>query len=364
MVSEWLSGELPEIEEIQERLKAIFPREIDVNGYIIREMGAKTVFTMLYSFCVDEEEWIRPATITCMTDEKAVMQTPEKRKEWLALSQSKDAPRDIPGRWYKPNTREPIRDETIREMVRLNAVIERAGLATTSPLPRYSLQAQFADLFNPKLQGEELDLAIQKWQEDFLSATSLARVALSKRLVSASSDGVLVNLPNGETRKMASGPSSELAKAVVEQFAKKFMKDPAVILMSESAKKLLLKDDDLCQAIGFDVDVSTVLPDLILAELGEKQPIIVFIECVASDGPINDRRKLELLELAAKAGYKEKDCVCVTVFRDRSNSVSRKLVPSISWGTFIWYASEPDNIIYLREGNEERAVSIGGFLEL
>ena len=28
MVSEWLSGELPEIEEIQERLKAIFPREI------------------------------------------------------------------------------------------------------------------------------------------------------------------------------------------------------------------------------------------------------------------------------------------------------------------------------------------------
>ena len=50
MVSEWLSGELPEIEEIQERLKAIFPREIDVNGYIIREMGAKTVFTMLYSF--------------------------------------------------------------------------------------------------------------------------------------------------------------------------------------------------------------------------------------------------------------------------------------------------------------------------
>ena len=41
MVSEWLSGELPEIEEIQERLKAIFPREIDVNGYIIRENGCK-----------------------------------------------------------------------------------------------------------------------------------------------------------------------------------------------------------------------------------------------------------------------------------------------------------------------------------
>lgn len=364
MDSEWLFGKLANIEEIQERLKSIFPREIDVNGYIIREMGAKTVFAMLYCFCIDGEDWIRPATITCMTDEQAAIQVPEERKNWLRLSQSKDAPRDIPGRWYKPNTREPIRDETLREMVRLNAVIERPGLATTSPLPRYSLQSQFSELFNPELQGEELITAIQKWQEEYLSATALARVALSKRLVASSSDGVLVHLPNGETRKMASGPSSELTKAVVEQFAKNFMKDPAVILMSESAKKLLLKDDDLCQAIGFDVDVSTVLPDLILAELGEKHPIIVFFECVASDGPVNERRKQELLDMVIKAGYKEKDCVCVTVFKDRSDSVSRRLVPSIAWGTFIWYASEPENIIFLRDGNLERAVSIGKFLEL
>lgn len=361
---EWLSGRVADIEEIQERLKTIFPREIDVNGYIIREMGAKTVFSMLYSFCVDGREWIRPATITCMTDEQADIQLPEERKKWLILSQSKDAPRDIPGRWYKPNTREPIRDETLREMVRLNAVIERTGLATTSPLPRYSLQSQFADLFNPEMQGDELVTAIKNWQKEYLSATALARVALSKRLVASSSEGVLVHFPNGETRKMASGPSSELAKAVVEQFAKNFMKDPAVILMSESAKKLLLKDDDLCQAIGFDVDVSTVLPDLILAELGEKNPIIVFAECVASDGPINERRKQELLDLAIKAGYIEKDCVYVTVFRDRSDSVSRKLVPSIAWGTFIWYASEPENIVYLREGHLERKASIAKFLEI
>ena len=105
-------------------------------------------------------------------------------------------------------------------MVRLNAVIERAGLATTSPLPRYSLQAQFADLFNPKLQGEELDLAIQKWQEDFLSATSLARVALSKRLVSASSDGVLVNLPNGETRKMLQAQVVNLQRQLLSSLLK------------------------------------------------------------------------------------------------------------------------------------------------
>lgn len=364
MSNEWLTVGLPKIEDIQNRLKEIFPREIDVNGYIIREMGAKTVFTMLYSFCVDSNDWIRPATITCMTDEQASIQDSGSRKRWLEISQGRNGPRDIPGRWYMPNTREPIRDETIREMVRLNAVIERPGLPTTSPLPRYSLQGKFAELFNPELQGEALAAAIYEWQNEFLSATSLARIALSRRLVSSQSDGVLVHLPNGETRKLATGPSSELAKAVVEQFTKNFMKDPAVVLMSESARKLLLKDDDLCRAIGFNVDVSNVLPDLILAELGEENPIIIFVECVASDGPVNDRRKQELISMARSANYRETDCAYVTVFRDRSDSISRKLVPSVAWGTFIWYASEPDEIIFLREGGAEKRTSIGDMLRL
>lgn len=364
MCNVWMPESLLSIEEIQERLKNIFPREIDINGYIIREIGAKTIFTMLYGFCVNGNQWIRPATITCMTDEQSVIQSLEQRKEWLLLNQSKDAPRDIPGRWYKPNTREPIRDETLREMVRLNAVIEKEGLPTTSPLPRYTLQLQFAQLFDPNLQGQALTDAIEEWQNEYLSATALARVALSKKLVTATSDGVLINLPNGETRKMAAGPSSELAKSVVEQFAKNFIKEPAVILMSESAQKMLLKDDDLCRAIGFNVDVSTVLPDLILAELGEEHPMIIFIECVASDGPVNDRRKHELIDLANKAGYLETDCVFVTVFKDRSDSASRRLVPSIAWGTFIWYASEPENIIYMREGNEEKKVSIAEYFKL
>jgi hypothetical protein len=83
----WLTAKLPKVEEIQNRLKKIFPREIDTNGYIIREMGAKTVYTMLYGFCVGGNEWIRPATITCMTDEQAAIQSLESRKQWLFMSQ-------------------------------------------------------------------------------------------------------------------------------------------------------------------------------------------------------------------------------------------------------------------------------------
>ncbi len=106
------------------------------------------------------------------------------------------------------------------------------------------------------------------------------------------------------------------------------------------------------------------MPDLILAELGEERPIIVFVECVATDGPINDRRKQELIMLAREAGYRDADCAYVTVFKDRSDSASRRLVPSIAWGTFIWYVSEPEEIVYLRKNEVQKRTSIGDILKL
>lgn len=355
MISKWDYEELPSIEEINKRLKMIFPREVDVNGYISREMGAKTVFCMLYGYCVGENAWIRPASITCMTDEQAKKHRKVQREEWLQNIQSSNAPRDIPKRWYKPNTREPIRDETIREMVRLNAVNERRGLPTTSPLPRYALNESFAQLFNPELHDLDLKQAITAWQRQYLSKNALARIAImTKTYNDSGAAGILIHLPNGETRRVANGPSNLLAKAVVEQFTQHFMNEPAVILISESAKKLLHCDEQLCQAIGFHIDVKTILPDLILADLGGNSTKLVFVECVASDGPINDRRKEELIYLAETAGFDKTSCVFLTVFRDRASGVSRKLLSSIAWGTFVWYESEPKNLIYLREAGEQK----------
>lgn len=54
------------------------------------------------------------------------------------------------------------------------------------------------------------------------------------------------------------------------------------------------------------------------------------------------------------AGFQEKDCVYVTVFKDRSD---------VAWGTFIWYASEPENFIFLRDGKEAvKKISVGEIL--
>src|ERR1044072_6351875 len=64
-------------------------------------------------------------------------------------------------RWYQDTTREPIRDETLREgLVTLGAVIMRTDVATTSSRPRFALTRRFAALFDPLLAGAALTHAI------------------------------------------------------------------------------------------------------------------------------------------------------------------------------------------------------------
>src|SRR5690606_6077038 len=137
--------------------------------------------------------------------------------------------------WYADNTREPIRDETLRDgLVAIGAVTQREDLPTTSGLPRYALKADFVSLFDPALDGEALERAIGEFQQKHLSKGALARVTILRAGAAAGSAGVLVTFPSGETRSLAPGPSSFIAQAVIEVFAKRFLEQPAVLWLSES----------------------------------------------------------------------------------------------------------------------------------
>src|SRR5262249_42928282 len=148
-------------------------------------------------------------------------------------------------------------------------------------------------------------------------------------------ESVLVKLPNGETRRLAPGPSSLLAKAVVEEFAPRFLGAPAVVLMSESAQKLSYSDETLARAIGFNIRVSGTLPDLVLADLDGKSPLILFVECVITDGAVTWRRREELASLAVEGGFRFSDCAYLTVFHDRVSSPFARVATSLAWGSFV-----------------------------
>jgi len=105
---------LPSLALIAERLSIVFPEGVEHRNYVVREMAARTVFVMFYAGAVEGgDRWIRPSMVTDMTDAQAAAVTDEARLGWhRSMSSSKKV--RAAGTWYAVNSREPIRDETLR----------------------------------------------------------------------------------------------------------------------------------------------------------------------------------------------------------------------------------------------------------
>jgi hypothetical protein len=171
-----------------------------------------------------------------------------------------------------------------------------------------------------------------------LNKGALARLAIVRRGAGVSADQVLVTFPNGETRRMKPGPSSEITKAVV--------------FLSESGNKVVARDDELARSIGLAIQADKNLPDTILVDLGPVHPLLVFVEVVATDGPISQRRKEALEDLVAEAGFPAEHVAFVTAYLDRSAGPFKKTADSLAWGSYAWFAAEPERLVVFSEARE------------
>ena len=351
------------VPDIHERLQAIFPEGTANRNYVTREIAAKTVFVMLCMGAVEgADRWLRPDQVTRMTDAQAELTGDADREAWTKESM-RPARGYIEGRWYAANTREPIRDETLREgLVRVDAVKERAGLPTTSPKGRYALTEGFAALFDPGLTGDGLQTAIEEWQSGHLSSGALARVTIMRRGAVAREGRVLVTFPSGETRHMEPGPSSVISKAVIEEFTPRFLQQPGVIWLSESRNQVVARDDRLAQDIGLTIRPDRNLPDLILVDLGPAESLLVFVEVVATAGPVSEARQAALMAIATEAGFNEDQVAFVTAYADRDDAAFKGSVSELAWRSFAWFMSEPDHIMVLHRGTDTEQVRLSDLM--
>jgi hypothetical protein len=342
--------DLSEVSEIKERLAAIFPEGTPNRPYFTREMAARVVFVMLYAGAVERlGRWLGPKHVYGMSDAQAKL-----REETDRLSYSDNAWKPgfkpIGERWYADTTREPIRDETLRDgLVRVGAVVQRPDVATTSGKPRYALRDDFAALFDPALQDEPLAAAIALWQHEHLHPLALARIALLRQGAASITDRVEVVFPNRTVRQLAPGPSSVISKAVVEIFAPAFLYRPAVLLLSESGDKIVIQEEHQIASIGLKIDRAKLLPDIILFDLERSRELLVFVEVVATDGPISESRKQALLEIAKGAKVPPERIAFLTAYRDRDEPAFKKTFGTVAWNTLVWFMAEPEHVVMLRE---------------
>lgn len=332
--------------EIHARLPTIFPEGSANRDHSIWEISAKTMFVMIYAGAIEGTDlWIRPDQVTRMTTAQAEQTDNDARLAW-AKDSIRPSKADVPGRWYAVNTRESIRDDTIRYALIVNgAVIERPGLATTSPAGRYALQGDFAALMAPDLDEATFIAKAAAWREKHLNKGALARIAIVRKGAAGGGEYELVTFPNGETRRMSTGASADISKAVIEVFAPKFLQKPGVITLSESGNKVVARDDELAKAIGLTIPADKSLPDIVLVDLGPAHPLLVFVEVVHTDGPVNEARKTALLQISEGAGFPPEHVAFVTAYLDRGGQPFRKTVSSLAWGSYAWFASEPDCLI-------------------
>lgn len=340
------------ISDIQTRLFAIFPSGLEQRGALTREMAAKTIWVFLYGGMIEAQgRLLRPSHVYFYTEDQAFQVEDEDRLTWVANSK-KQGFRPPGKRWYADTTREPIRDETIRlGFVDIGAIGKILGIATTSSAPIYYLKAEFAALFDPDLVDEALAGAIDMWQKKHLSPAARARMALIAAGKVSKSDEILVSCPDGTILKLAPGPSSLISKGVVEVFAKNFLSASALLWMSESGAKVRYHDDKVAKAVGLHIDAAKALPDIILANVGETggDTSLIFIEVVASDGPMTRARKESLLTYVTTAKFPEEQCYFVTAFEDRADGAFKKALPTLAWGSYVWFRSEPDRLMWLSE---------------
>ena len=336
---------LLDVESIRARLQIIFPDGTPERSKCTGLAAARTIFVMLYVGAIEGGEWLSPKYVYRMGNSQAALTSDAERVAYLTAVKKPGTP-EPPDRWYRENTRESIRDEALKGgLVPIGAVLLNPHVSTTANKGRYILRGDLAALFDPALTLNQFKVAAAAWRGKHLTQNALATVTVLQVAAAGAKAKVPVTLPSGEGRVMLPGLSSVITKAVVEIFAPNFLTNPAVVWISESGRKVVEKDDRLLQALGIKIRPEKLLPDVILADTAGGLLLFVFVEVVATDGPIHEARRAALLRLITDAGFNPDQAAFLTAFHSRNHAAFKKAVASLAWGSFAWCLSEPEHLI-------------------
>ena len=338
---------LPSVEEVRRRLEVIFPETFPDRGILVGIMAARVIFVFLYGgFIEGQGRFLRPSHVYFFTEEQAHKITDSERYHWLSVA-TRPGHRPEGKRWYADTSREPIRDDLMRnQLLRLGIIQKLPGYPVTSSLPTNYLSSDFAALFDPILDEDPLTAAIHEWQIRRLNPATLQRMALRAQGIQASEGDVLIEMPDGSRIRISGGPSSQIIKGLIEDFTSRHMENPAVLWLSASDKKAYPQFVELAAQVGLRFSLNAELPDLILADIGEAVRFL-FCEVVATDGAITETRKQALLTLVSGSNIPASAVRFLSAFEDREASAFRKNFSQIAVDSLVWFRTEPDLLVIL-----------------
>jgi adenine-specific DNA-methyltransferase len=273
-------------------------------------------------------------TLLALLDLKPEMSWPEAEDPLMGITPIMDFCRDYYGRQYAPNTRETFRRQTMHQFV-------DAGLAVPNPddpsrpvnSPKFCYQIEPVALELLRTYGTSA------WADN-LKAYLRSVETLKQRYARARElKMVPVTLAEGKEVYLTPGAHSTLVKAIIDEFAPRFVPGGHVIYVGDTGNKWRYFDEEALRALGVTVDMHGKMPDVVIHHV--EKDWLVLIEAVTSHGAVDAKRREELATLfqGARPGL-----VYVTTFLTRSDMT--RYISDISWETEVWVREAGTHLIH------------------
>lgn len=238
------------------------------------------------------------------------------------------------GKEYAPNTRETFRRQTMHQFVAAGIALynpDEPGRPVNSPKAVYQIEPETLTLL--KAYGSP---SWDKSLQDYLSI----RKTLAARYAKAREQKLIpVQITPGQEINISPGEHSELIKAIVEDFAPRYVPGGVLAYVGDTGEKWGYFDKGLLAELGVSVDSHGKMPDVVLY-YSEKNWLLL-VESVTSHGPVDGKRHAELARLFAGATA---GLVYVTAFPSRQ--LMTRYLSEIAWETEVWVADAPSHLIH------------------
>lgn len=152
----------------------------------------------------------------------------------------------------------------------------------------------------------------------------------------------LLRLPNGEPFVLPANRRNSLGVDTIELFCPRYTPGAVVVHFVDVANLIMLHDRALLTHLKVPNTAQDEVPDLVLYDQQCEQ--LVLLELLGSHGLISFRRKYELRTMFQ--GYKGEK-LYISVVYNLEDCIKNPY--EVAWGTYIWQAQQPDQLLYQQE---------------
>ncbi len=235
---------------------------------------------------------------------------------------------------YAPNSRETIRRHSMHQFVEIGIALynpDNPARPVNSPKAVYQV-----DPFTLKLLRTFKTEAWTKQLKIYFSKRrKLSELyARERNLIK-----IPIKIAENQNISLSPGSHSQLIKAIIEEFAPRFVPGGILIYAGDTGDKWGYFDEKALSDLGVTIDSHGKMPDVVIFYPDKNW--LILAESVTSHGPVDSKRHQELINLFANCSA---GLVFVTAFPNRL--LMARYLKSIAWETEVWTADAPSHLIH------------------